>query len=168
MILAMRDEENPDTSNQQAKDIEYKLFEFFDTLLKRLQNIEWSNPNSFDPHLPVADLLLRIVRLLDSSQAAAFCSKLGGDAIHSLLFHICLYIDFNEAQRAVKNFAQLEPALFFGTWNEDTRLKNRDRLPERLISVESYACWLYRRALETLPAVVREWFEKVKDDRLKR
>lgn len=173
MILALRDQENAGESSTEAvephtKDIEYKLFEFFNGLMKRLQNIEWSNVNSFDPKLAVADLLIRVVRLLDSKAAATFCARLEGTTIESLLYQICHYINFNESQSTIRKFVQQEPAVFFALWKENVQLDDQDALTGRLLSIENYACWLYRRALETLPAVVREWFEKVKDNRLKK
>ncbi|KAI6191252.1 E3 ubiquitin-protein ligase listerin [Aphelenchoides bicaudatus] len=172
MILALRDQEPESSSTevieQPAKDIEYKLYEFFQRLLERLQHIEWSNVNSLDPFLVVSDLLLRIVRLLDSKAAGTLCAEFKGETIENVFNKICSYINFNESPSLVKKFAQMEPALFFTLWKDDVQLDNKNVLHERLFSIENYACWLYRRSLESLPAVVREWFEKEKNDRLRK
>lgn len=168
MILALRDQDEETTTTDEHKNIEYKLFRFFTSLLDRLQNIEWKNLNSLDPWLAVADLLLRIVRLLDPQTAAAFCSNLTGNSIHEMLYRICSYVNFNEDSSFVKKFATLDPPKFFTLWKAGFDLRKQDAMINRLISIEGYSCWLYRRALETLPSIVREWFVKVKDNRLKR
>lgn len=162
IILSLQEKESAEEVN-----IEYKLLDFFTSLLGRLQTTEWSNVNTIDPWLIVADLLLRIVRLLDSQTAAAFCSKLEGDAIHSMLFQICSYINFNEDSNLVKRFAILDPAGFFALWNKEFDVRDKEAYVDRLIAIEGYSCWLYQRALTTLPSIVREWFSKVNDNRLK-
>lgn len=171
IILALREEEETAVESEnepQVKDIEYKLFEFFTSLMERLANIEWTNVNALDSWLALTDLLLRIVRLLDSQTSAAFCSELRGEAIHSMLFRICSYINFNEDSNTVKQFASLTPASFFTLWKQNVDLRNKEAMIERLISIEGYSCWLYRRALETLPSLARDWFVKANDNRLKR
>ncbi|KAI6234544.1 E3 ubiquitin-protein ligase listerin [Aphelenchoides fujianensis] len=134
--------------------IEHKICRFFSALLDRFDADDQYFVESIDPSLVVADLLIRVVRLLDAKVAAVVCANLGdGKQIHRLFLRICKYLSFSAAPDVIKRNVQQTPA----------HADKAESITQRVMTIDGYACWLYRRALETLPAIVREWFVSVQN-----
>ncbi|KAI6173957.1 E3 ubiquitin-protein ligase listerin [Aphelenchoides besseyi] len=165
------DEQQADEKKQK---IENKLCQFFTSLFDRYPNDDMENyyVESIDPLLVIGDLLIRVIRLLDSTSAATVSTTLGdGKMINRIFNRICAYLSFSSPADVIEQNVQRTPDQFFTIWKDQTNyttaIDSTDSLSQRILTIDGYACWLYRRSLETLPAVVREWFATVKNNPLR-
>ena len=127
--------------------------------------------NSIDPLLARFDLLMRVLRLLDSSSSAIACSVLEEARVLRPAFaRVCAYISFTASAEKTRQQLRKQPAQFFADRRSplDGAGEYVDEIfAERLLTASGYALALYRRVLETTPALFREWFDGVRSAALR-